>query len=57
MRGGGDTTQRLRVLGIDPGTTVTGWGVVERRGGTFAHLGHGTVTFAAHATLPAKLAQ
>ena len=25
--------RRVRVLGIDPGTAVTGWGVVERRGG------------------------
>ena len=57
MRGGGDRTQYLRVLGVDPGTTVTGWGVVERRGGTFAHIGHGTVTFAVSSTLPAKLAR
>jgi crossover junction endodeoxyribonuclease RuvC len=38
--GAGD---RLRVVGVDPGTAVTGWGVVERRNGAFIHLGHGTV--------------
>ena len=44
-----------RVLGIDPGTAVTGWGVVERRGAGFAHLAHGTVVTRAGAPLAAKL--
>ena len=35
--------QPLRVLGIDPGSRVTGFGVVERRGGAVGHLGHGTI--------------
>jgi len=33
----------LRVLGIDPGSTVTGYGVVEREGATLRHVAHGTV--------------
>lgn len=45
----------VRVLGIDPGTAVTGWGVVEGRPGAFRHLGHGTVCPPAGATLPLKL--
>lgn len=32
-----------RVLGIDPGTLRTGWGVVERRGTRMHHLGHGII--------------
>lgn len=32
-----------RVLGVDPGTVVTGWGVVEIAGGSLIHLGHGTI--------------
>lgn len=56
MRGGGDRTRAsVRVLGIDPGTAVTGWGVVEGRPGAFRHLGHGTVSPRAATTLPAKL--
>jgi crossover junction endodeoxyribonuclease RuvC len=56
MRGGGDRTQgSVRVLGIDPGTTVTGWGVVEGRPGAFRHLGHGTVSPPAGTALPLKL--
>jgi len=31
------------IIGIDPGTLVTGWGVIEARGSTLAHLGHGTI--------------
>ena len=33
----------LRVLGIDPGLTRTGWGVVEARGSKLAHVAHGTI--------------
>jgi crossover junction endodeoxyribonuclease RuvC len=57
MRGGGDETSgRLRVLGVDPGTAVTGWGVVERAGGRVAHLGHGTVRIRRGVPLTEKLA-
>jgi len=33
----------VRVLGVDPGTAVTGWGIVERRDGRVTHLAHGAV--------------
>lgn len=32
-----------RILGIDPGTVSTGWGVVEAVGGRLCHLAHGTI--------------
>ncbi|MEK7341702.1 MAG: crossover junction endodeoxyribonuclease RuvC [Candidatus Binatota bacterium] len=32
-----------RILGIDPGTVATGWGVVEMAGGALVHLAHGTI--------------
>jgi crossover junction endodeoxyribonuclease RuvC len=35
-----------RVLGIDPGSVVTGWGVVEAAGTSLIHLAHGTVATA-----------
>jgi len=56
MRGGERVRESVRVLGIDPGTAVTGWGVVEGRPGAFRHLGHGTVSPPANATLARKLA-
>ena len=48
--------ESVRVLGIDPGTAVTGWGVVEGRPGAFRHLGHGTVSPPLKLTLARKLA-
>jgi crossover junction endodeoxyribonuclease RuvC len=33
-----------RILGVDPGTVVTGWGVVEMAGGSLVHVAHGTIT-------------
>jgi crossover junction endodeoxyribonuclease RuvC len=33
----------LRVLGIDPGSKVTGFGVVERHGAKSVHVAHGTI--------------
>ncbi len=35
--------QAARVLGIDPGSAVTGYGVVERREGRLVHVAHGTI--------------
>lgn len=32
-----------RILGIDPGTVHTGWGVVERVGVSLIHVAHGTI--------------
>ncbi|MFQ5683739.1 MAG: crossover junction endodeoxyribonuclease RuvC [Candidatus Binatia bacterium] len=36
--------QSRRVLGIDPGTVHTGWGVIEMVGGSLLHLAHGTIS-------------
>jgi crossover junction endodeoxyribonuclease RuvC len=33
----------VRVLGIDPGSSVTGYGVVERTGSRVRHVEHGTL--------------
>ena len=33
----------MRILGIDPGSTATGFGVVERVGGQLRHVAHGTL--------------
>ncbi len=34
----------MRVLGIDPGTATTGYGVVEGKGMRLRHIAHGTLT-------------
>lgn len=46
----------MRILGIDPGSVATGWGVVERRGSACAHVAHGTVRPPRGAALPMRLA-
>lgn len=39
----GISRPKQRILGIDPGTVHTGWGVVERVGESLVHLAHGTI--------------
>jgi crossover junction endodeoxyribonuclease RuvC len=45
----------LRVLGIDPGTRFTGYGVVEQRGPQLAHVGHGVIRLDPRASLEQRL--
>jgi crossover junction endodeoxyribonuclease RuvC len=45
----------MRILGIDPGSNATGFGVVERRGGRLVHVAHGTVRPPRGAPLAARL--
>jgi crossover junction endodeoxyribonuclease RuvC len=46
----------MRILGIDPGSNATGFGVVERRGGQLAHVAHGTVRPPRGAPMAVRLA-
>jgi crossover junction endodeoxyribonuclease RuvC len=41
------TQDAQKILGIDPGTVNTGWGVVEMAGGKLRHLAHGTLSASA----------
>ncbi|MHB8766860.1 MAG: crossover junction endodeoxyribonuclease RuvC [Deferrisomatales bacterium] len=45
-----------RVLGIDPGSRVTGYGVVEARGTRLVHVAHGRIPTPPGDSLPARLA-
>jgi crossover junction endodeoxyribonuclease RuvC len=47
----------VRVLGIDPGSRLTGWGVVEERGRAFRHVGSGTIVLGAGSALGDRLAR
>jgi crossover junction endodeoxyribonuclease RuvC len=46
----------MRILGIDPGSVATGFGVVERSGARAAHVAHGTLRPPRAASLPERLA-
>jgi crossover junction endodeoxyribonuclease RuvC len=46
----------LRILGLDPGSRRTGYGVIERRGADWVHVAHGCVTVpGAKDSLPERL--
>src|ERR1035437_7490668 len=45
----------MRVLGIDPGTAIMGYGIVEERDGDLHGLGHGALLTAAGEPLPVRL--
>ncbi|MGH8299224.1 MAG: crossover junction endodeoxyribonuclease RuvC [Steroidobacteraceae bacterium] len=46
----------LRILGLDPGSRRTGYGVIERRGAEWVHIAHGCVTVTGAAdSLPERL--
>jgi crossover junction endodeoxyribonuclease RuvC len=45
----------IRILGIDPGLRVTGWGVVEAEGNRLRHVADGIVMTDAEAGVPARL--
>ena len=43
------------MLGIDPGSRLTGWGVVEEEGATFCHVASGTITLPPRGSLGERL--
>ncbi len=45
----------MRVLGFDPGTATTGYGVVEGKGSRLAHVAHGVISTPAHTPFAARL--
>jgi crossover junction endodeoxyribonuclease RuvC len=45
----------MRVLGVDPGSAVTGYGVVDGQAGRFSHVASGTVRPAAAERGPGRL--
>jgi len=44
-----------RLLGIDPGLTATGWGIVDVSGSRLVHVANGTVTSRARDPMAARL--
>lgn len=45
----------MRIMGVDPGTHVTGWGVVDVEGNTLSLVDYGVIKVAPALTLPARL--
>ena len=47
----------MRILGIDPGLRVTGYGVIEQQGNKLAYVTSGTIRIATDLSLPLRLKQ
>ncbi len=47
----------MRVLGIDPGTAITGYGVIEGEEDSLTLVVYGTITTPSHQPLPQRLQQ
>lgn len=47
----------MRILGLDPGTAVTGWGVIEHAAGKSSLVAHGTVVTSAKEPAHERLQQ
>jgi len=45
----------MRVIGVDPGSAVTGFGIVDRRGGATSHIAAGVIRTRARAIYRDKL--
>ena len=43
------------IMGIDPGSRKTGWGVIEHQGGRSRYIAHGTVALGGKEPLPRRL--
>lgn len=47
----------IRILGLDPGLTRTGFGIIEARGSQLAHIANGSIATKASTPLAARLAE
>ncbi|MGN7612063.1 crossover junction endodeoxyribonuclease RuvC [Magnetococcales bacterium HHB-1] len=45
----------MRILGIDPGSCVTGWGILDGQQNSMQHIAHGTIRLPKTLTLPERL--
>ncbi len=47
----------MRVIGLDPGLRLTGWGVIDVEGNRLRHVAHGVVRIAADRSLAERLSE
>ena len=48
-------SETIRILGIDPGLTITGWGVIDVKGSRLSGVAHGTIKPTASDPIPVRL--
>jgi crossover junction endodeoxyribonuclease RuvC len=47
----------MRLIGLDPGLRLTGWGVIEVEGNRLRHVAHGVIKVAAERSLAERLCE
>jgi crossover junction endodeoxyribonuclease RuvC len=47
----------MRLIGLDPGLRLTGWGVIDVEGNRLRHVAHGVIKVAAERSLPERLCE
>ncbi|RMH15008.1 MAG: crossover junction endodeoxyribonuclease RuvC [Gammaproteobacteria bacterium] len=47
----------IRILGIDPGSVTTGYGIIESEGSRLRHIAHGIIRCTSPSTLPQRLGE
>jgi len=47
----------MRILGIDPGTRITGYGLIDQRGNRLTHVDNGAIYTRSNDELPLRLSQ
>jgi crossover junction endodeoxyribonuclease RuvC len=47
--------ERLRILGLDPGSRITGYGLIECRSGQWGHVAHGCIAVPPGGAIAARL--
>jgi len=48
-------TTPTRIIGLDPGLRITGWGIIDVQGSRLSHVAHGIVTSKDGEELPTRL--
>lgn len=46
----------MRVLGLDPGLQITGWGLIHSNHGRLSHIAHGIIRTPSQESIPERLA-
>lgn len=55
LAGPAPARRAVRILGIDPGSQVTGYGVIDVEGGRVRHVAHGCIRTLAGQSMPERL--
>ncbi len=46
---------KTRIIGLDPGLRITGWGIIDSEGSSLIHVDHGIVTSKSEESLPSRI--